>query len=232
MNGHNGSILSRYYPRKLRDLGAAPLWCSRVRGLTFMRNPLNRYYGQGDLHFVTFSCYRRRPLLGTARSRDCFVKILDRVRSKRNFLLLGFVVMPEHVHLLLSEPPGSNPSIALQVLKQEVSRSLRKTRKYPPEAQPRLKFAEAQIEEKHFWQRRFYDFNVWSEKKFKEKLEYMHANPVKRRLVAHPKDWLWSSWGHYALGEKGLIRVDSLGERAAQIQNQNAGEKKSQNPHP
>jgi putative transposase len=69
-----------------------------------MRNPLKRYYGQGDLHFVTFSCYRRRPLLGTVRSRVCFLKILDQVRSKRSFLLLGFVVMPEHVHLLVSEP--------------------------------------------------------------------------------------------------------------------------------
>ena len=78
-----------------------------------MRNPLKRYYGLGDLHFVTFSCYRRRPLLGTPRSRDCFVKILDQVRSKQNFLLLGFVVMPEHVHLLVSEPAGSNPSVAL-----------------------------------------------------------------------------------------------------------------------
>jgi len=78
-----------------------------------MRNPLKRYYGLGDLHFVTFSCYRRRPLLGTPRSRDCFVKILDQVRSKQNFLLLGFVVMPEHVHLLVSEPAGSNLSVAL-----------------------------------------------------------------------------------------------------------------------
>src|ERR1700739_3196769 len=90
-------------------LGAAPLWFSRVRVLTLMRNPLKRYYGRGDLHFVTFSCYRRRPLLGTARSRDRFVKILDLVRSKRKFLLLGFVVMPEHVPLLLSEPAVSNP---------------------------------------------------------------------------------------------------------------------------
>jgi putative transposase len=197
-----------------------------------MRNPLKRYCGQGDLHFVTFSCYRRRPLLGTACARDRFVKILDQVRSKRKFLLLGFVLMPEHVHLLMSEPAGSNPSVALQVLKQQVSRSLRKRRKRPPEGQLRLKFAEAQAEEKHFWQRRFYDFNVWSEKKFREKLAYMHANPVKRGLVLHPKDWPWSSWGHYALGERGLIRVDSLGDRAAQIQNQNAGKEKSQNPHP
>ena len=65
-----------------------------------MRNALKRYYGRGDLHFVTFSCYRRRPLLATPRARNCFVKILDRVRCKQDFLLLGFVVMPEHVRTL------------------------------------------------------------------------------------------------------------------------------------
>ncbi|HYT06782.1 MAG TPA: transposase [Rugosimonospora sp.] len=89
-----------------------------------MRNPLRRYYGRGDLHFVTFSCYRRRPLLGTRRARDRFVKILDQVRSRFGFRLIGYVVMPEHVHLLISEPKTANPSKALQVLKQKVSREL------------------------------------------------------------------------------------------------------------
>ena len=136
-----------------------------------MRNPLKRYYGRDDLHFVTFSCYRRRPFLGTVRARNRFVRILGQVRRKKNFLLLGFVVMPEHVHLLMSEPRGSNPSKVLQVLKQQVSRALRKKRKVVPTGQLSLKFAAVQAEEKHFWQRRFYDFNVWSEKKFWEKLE-------------------------------------------------------------
>jgi hypothetical protein len=64
-----------------------------------------------------------------------------------------------------------------------------------------------------FWQRRFYDFNVWSAKKVREKLEYMHANPVMRKLVTHPKDWPWSSWSYYAKGEDGLLRIDILGEK-------------------
>lgn len=94
------------------------------------RNPLQRFYGRDDLHFVTFSCYRRRPYLGTVRARNCFVKILDEVRSRYQFDLVGFVVMPEHVHLLISEPANGTPSKAMQVLKQRVSRSMRKRRKY------------------------------------------------------------------------------------------------------
>jgi len=78
-----------------------------------MRNALKRHYGQGDLHFITFSCYRRRPLLGTAGARDQFVKILEEVR-RHEFRLVGNVVMPEHVHLLLSEPAKKNPSRILQ----------------------------------------------------------------------------------------------------------------------
>ena len=87
------------------------------------RNALRRLYGSGDLHFITFSCYRRRPYLGTVRARSCFVKILDEVRSRHRFALLGYVLMPEHVHLLMGEPEHGNPSKVLQVVKQKVSRS-------------------------------------------------------------------------------------------------------------
>ena len=191
-------------------MGAASLWFSRVRVFASMRNPLKRYYGRGDLHFVTFSCYRRLPLLGTGKRRDRFVKILDRVRARHKFLLIGYVVMPEHVHLLLTEPHEGNPSKVLQALKQTVSRSLRKRSRNAASGQLTFRFASSGKDAGHFWQRHFYDFNVWSDKKRKEKLDYMHANPVTRKLVSHPKDWPWSSWSYYAKGEKGLIQIDRL----------------------
>jgi len=184
----------------------------RVRVFSVMRHPLKRFYGRGDLHFVTFSCYRRQPLLGTRRARDRFVKILDEVRRGQRFRLIGYVAMPEHVHLLISEPPKGRPSKVLQVLKQQVSAALRKHRRKSPAGQLSLAIAKNPTDEKHFWQRRFYDFNVWSAKKLKEKLEYMHANPVTRKLVLHPKDWPWSSFSFYAKGEKGLIRIDQVKE--------------------
>ena len=68
-----------------------------------MRNPLERRYGQGNLHFVTFSCAQRRPLLGAPAARDYFVQILDEVRVRFAFRLIGYVVMPEHVHLFMSD---------------------------------------------------------------------------------------------------------------------------------
>ena len=127
---------------------------------------------------------------------------------RHKFALIGYVLMPEHVHLLMSEPLQGNPSRVLQALKQRVSRSLRRRKLGSPKQLP-LSFAEKE-DSPAFWQRRFYDFNVWSEKKVKEKLQYMHRNPVARKLAAHPKDWPWSSWSYHAKGERGLIAIDSF----------------------
>jgi len=179
--------------------------------MKIVRNPLQRFYGRRDLHFVTFSCYQRRPYLGTADARNCFVRTLEEVRLRHHFALLGYVVMPEHVHLLIGEPEKGNPSKVLQVLKQKVSQSLRRE-SVSADLQLPLRYAHESGEAPAFWQRRFYDFNVWRANKILEKLEYMHENPVKRKLVAHPNDWPWSSWSHYAKKERGLIAIDALAE--------------------
>jgi putative transposase len=163
-----------------------------------MPKDLIRIYGFGHLHFITFSCYRRLPLLGTPRARDTFVQVLDNTRNKFGFRLVGYVVMPEHVHLLISEPALGTPSTVLQKLKQDVSRKLRAAADTSDSRLPQ------------FWQRRFYDFNVWTLKKKTEKLGYMHMNPVKRGLVTHPRDWPWSSYGFYEGREGILIAIDPV----------------------
>ena len=172
---------------------------------------LKRYYGHGDLHFLTFSCYQRLPLLGTARARSLFVETLGKIRERYGFLLVGYVVMPEHVHLLISEPSQGTPSIVLKVLKQRVSRELREWRQCARAELLPQPFTGDSDGLERFWQPRFYDFNVYSAKKKREKLEYMHGNPVTRGLVEHPKDWPWSSFSFYARGEMGLVPVDLVG---------------------
>lgn len=163
-----------------------------------MPRNLTRIYGHAHLHFITFSCYRRTPLLGSTDSRNLFTKLLDQVRNRFDFALAGYVVMPEHVHLLVGEPAAHSPSVALQILKQETSRQMRLHHDAAMRGLPQ------------FWERRFYDFNVWSRKKKIEKLAYMHANPFKRGLVEDPKDWPWSSFLFYTKGEHGNIRIDPL----------------------
>jgi putative transposase len=155
-----------------------------------MPKGLRRRYGLQHLHFITCSCYRRLPLFSSVRARNLFVKILGQVRDRYQFKLVGYVVMPEHIHLLIGEPPIGTPSTVMQVLKQRVSRRLRcKPRNRVFSGQLKLPFRQAHDFLPQFWQPRFYDFNVWSQSKFVEKLNYMHMNPLKRKLVTHPRDW-------------------------------------------
>jgi putative transposase len=169
---------------------------------------LQRAYGQGHLHFITFSCYRRLPLFKTASARDLFVKELGKVRDEVGFQLIGYVVMPEHVHLLMSEPQSGTPSTVLHELKLRVARKLRKRRRNVFAGQLHLPFQERGEPLGAFWQARFYDFNVYTRRKKAEKLNYMHRNPVVRGLVEHPKDWAWSSWEFYRANKIGLIQID------------------------
>ena len=178
-----------------------------------MPRGLRRYYHLKHLHFITCSCYRRSSALGEPSDRTVFVRLLGRVRARYRFALLGYVVMPEHFHLLMSEPARGDPSTVMQVLKQLVSRDfLQRLRSAPANSGAAKLLSELEVPElpgRHqFWQRRFYDFNVWSEKKKLEKLEYMHMNPVERGLVAHPAEWPWSSYRFYALGETRMLAMN------------------------
>jgi putative transposase len=152
---------------------------------------LVRFQKTRNFHFITFSCFRRLPLLARREGYNTFEIEFEKVRQRYQFVVAGYVLMPEHVHLLVSEPQVTSLSIALQVLKQLTSRKL----KWPDEAQ--------------FWQRRYYDFNVWNPEKTTEKLRYMHRNPVKRGLVTKPEDWAWSSFRHYATGLEGTVEIES-----------------------
>ena len=160
-----------------------------------MPRNLKRHYGTGDLHFIlargreavdTFSRYERRPLLGTVRARKLFVKVMGEVRERYGFLLVGYVWMPEHVHLLMSEPKKGTASKAIQALKQRVSGAMRGKKRRGLHGKLSLKLPNAVGGLRRFWRERFYDFNVWSSEKRKEKLNYMHANPVLRGLAEHP----------------------------------------------
>jgi putative transposase len=172
-----------------------------------MPKNLKRYYGLGHLHFITFSCYRRRPLLGSVRERNAFVRALNEVRDKFGFALAGYVVMPEHVHLLIGEPKLGNPSTVIQSLKLRVSKRMRRPGRRTCASQKSFAFGEPGLESR-FWQARFYDFNVYSAKKRREKLEYTHRNPVTRRLVEDPKNWLWSSYAAYSGRGTPLLTID------------------------
>ena len=119
---------------------------------------------------------------------ELFEDALERVRNRYLFVVAGYVVMPEHVHLLVNEPRRALLSRAIQALKLSVSLRSR---------------------ERPFWQAHYYDFNVSAHEKFVEKLRYIHRNPVRRGLAAKPEDWKWSSFRHYQTGMRGAVEIES-----------------------
>lgn len=183
-----------------------------------MPGRLKRIYGFHDLHFVTCSCYRRRQLLGTKHARDVFLRIFEQVRRKCKFEVVGYVVMPEHFHILIGEPEKGNPSTVLQILKQKVAQRLLKPARRRRNNQPMLWKERLATQKRHFWQPRFYDFNVYSNEKRFEKLRYMHRNPVKRGLVSSPELWAWSSFRAYMYGEPSVVKIDELEPRTKKKQ--------------
>jgi len=170
-----------------------------------MPKGLKRYYGHDYLHFLTCSCYHRQPWLAQPHRRDLFLQILEQVRKRYGFVVAGYVVMPDHIHLLISEPERGTQSTVMQVIKQRYARRLLARKRNT--AQGWLWPDEPQ----HVWQRRFYDLHVWSERKRVEKLRYMHRNPVKDGLVQEPEQWAWSSYRSYAYGEAGMVRINQWG---------------------
>ena len=153
-----------------------------------MTEGLVRYHNSGDTHYVTFSCHRRQQYLAAPSARSLFERSLEAMRIRYGFSIFGYVVMPEHVHLLVTEPKRAVLSKVIQAHKLSVS---------------------VQSREQPFWQPRYYDFNVYTTRKHTEKLKYIHRNPVTRGLVDKPEDWSWSSFHHYLTGEIGVVEIES-----------------------
>jgi putative transposase len=131
--------------------------------------------------------------------------VLEQVRRRYQFVVMGYVVMPEHFHLLISEPHERSPSTVMQALKLGFARRVLIQMARHRNA---AKAEHSEHASQHIWQKRFYDFNIWTGRKRVEKLRYIHRNPVKRGLVASPGLWRWSNYRAYAFGEAGPVVVN------------------------
>jgi putative transposase len=156
-----------------------------------MPTGLKRFQQTNQLHFLTFSCYKRQPFLQTEEAKHTLQQILEQTRKQQGLRIAAYVLMPEHVHLLTNEPTTGTLATFLQILKQQASRQLK-----PPN-------------QKQFWQSRYYDFNVSTPEKLIEKRQYIHRNPVTRGLVTNPEDYRWSSFNHHATGEPHPVEIES-----------------------
>jgi putative transposase len=183
-----------------------------------MPSRLRRHDEFGQVHFLTISCFRRLQFFRHDAVKLSFIRAMEVTRGKHGVRWLGYVVMPEHVHVLaLPQRLGSDQvtpiSVVLHDLKQRSGHAgkeaLREAwREHRSLGTKPLDAWATGIGPKPFWKPRAYDFNVVAEQKVSEKLEYMHRNPVTRGLVERPEQWRWSSYRFYELGDESLIRMD------------------------
>ena len=154
-----------------------------------------------DVRFITFSCHKQMPLLKDDLVKGIFIKYLMMMREIHHVEIYGYVVMPDHVHLVIHPPDNIKLRIIIQQLKSFTAREYFKKRHGPVKAG----------EKRSLWKRRYYDHNCRSAKSVLEKIGYCHNNPVRRGLVNDPSDYLWSSHNWY-LGEKMVpVEMDEIG---------------------
>jgi putative transposase len=151
---------------------------------------LKRFQKAEALHFITFSCDRRLPLLKAPEAKNTFEAVLEQTRARHEGRIYAYVLMPEHVHFLINEPPSILLAQFLKALKQVASRKLKGQREA-------------------FWLERYFDSNIRGEEDRSKVIRYIHRNPVKRGLVASPGEYRWSSFNHYATGARGVVEIES-----------------------
>jgi putative transposase len=171
-----------------------------------------RFNEVGHAHELTFFCFQRQPFLTGDHARLWLVDAVKLARSKHALHLWAYVVMPEHVHLLIW-PTRSVYSISsiLATIKQSVTRkALNHVRQNAPQFLRRMEDRQPNGGCHHrFWQRGGgYDRNVFEPATVWNQIEYIHANPVRRGLCTLAEDWYWSSAGVYASLRDGPIGID------------------------
>ncbi|MFN0133656.1 MAG: REP-associated tyrosine transposase [Phycisphaerales bacterium] len=171
------------------------------------RKRLKRREEPEGVRFVTFSCERRLPLLGSAAIRDAFAESLVNARRRFGFQLFTWVVMPEHVHLLIRPPIGTPLDRVLRSLKLSVAE--RVLGRWKRLNAPILAKLQREGGGCRFWQKGGgFDRNVRSEAEFSRHVRYIHHNPVTRGLVPEPKDWKWSGVRWWQGLREGEIECD------------------------
>ena len=156
-----------------------------------------RHNEPGQAHALTFSCFRQQSFLSRDRTRIWFIDSLAVAKNEHKFDIWAYVLMPEHVHLLIY-PLEKSYSISeiLKDIKQPVTRkAVRFVRQQSPKFLARMADAQSNGTTKYrFWQRGGgYDRNLVSPAIIHSTIDYIHDNPVRRGLVERAEDWYWSS---------------------------------------
>ena len=170
-------------------------------GKSFFQKTRRRYDEAGHARELTFSCYNQYQFLNRDRTRLWFLDELELARQRCSFDLWAYVLMPEHVHLLIYPrgPEFKAGKIAGQIKESVARRAIAHIETHAPHWLPRITVYEGKRTRRRFWQPGGgYDRNVIDPSTAQKMIDYIHANPVRRGLVALAEEWEWSSARWYA----------------------------------
>jgi len=183
---------------------------------------LSRYNELSYGHFVTSRTFHNKNIFRDNHCCRILLRNIDYYRKKLVFQLLGYVIMPDHVHLIMYLGVDKYPKLTISKVMhgikglsaQNISNYLTGSRGFYASTSSQGAKALAIRGERRIvikiWQSSFYDFNIYSEEKLREKLNYIHYNPVRAGLCKKPEYYKWSSDRFYQFGEKGIIKIDRL----------------------
>src|SRR5262245_27684694 len=169
------------------------------------------YNEPGHVHELTFSCFRRYQFLKAERACQWLADSINGARVELAFHLWGYVFMPEHVHLMIyPQRPKYDIDLILQRIKEPVGRkAVKYLRENAPDWLRRITVQRGTRRERRFWEAGGgYDRNAHEPATIFAMIDYIHANPVRRGLLARPEDWKWSSAGW--LEGKNSLRPDPI----------------------
>ncbi len=151
-------------------------------------------YGKGHFHLIACTCFQKSPKLGEAKHRDVFARLMEELRVKFRFAIIGYVVMPDHFRLLMREPEIDTAANAVETL----------------QARYRRRYNSSARSDEQVWERRCSDTHVVGPEAVAASLAFMHAEPVKAGLVSSPEEWEWSSARSYLGLPEGVVTVDQV----------------------
>jgi putative transposase len=178
-----------------------------------MKTPRQIFDIEGHAHFITFSCFHHLPLLSRDRCKQIVLGQLDFWSSKDGVGVVGYVIMPNHVHALLRPVSVGRLSAFMKHWKEKSSDQISGflglgTERDSTPFGKRCRDTNGVL---HVWQARYYGFNIYTLEKAIEKLQYMHNNPVRAGLVQDACDWKWSTAAHFLKGARvpvKLVQID------------------------
>ena len=189
-----------------------PMASKNTEPVPHFRKTCKRINEPGHAHTLTFSCFQRQAFLSRDRSRQWLIDAIRTARRKHDLHVWAYVIMPEHVHLLIwpTKPEYDIGAILASIKKSVAVRAVAFVREKAPEFLLRMRDQQPNGKVAHrFWQRGGgYDRNLWSPSYIWQTIDYIHDNPVRRGLCAVSTDWRWSSASDYMLDASGALPVD------------------------